>query len=180
MFRNLFHHFSPIKQARTNDRIRTSEVLLVMEDQAPIRMSTDQALAKAEEMGLDLVEINPNSTPPLCKILDYGKFLYKKKKQEQDARKRVKAIDVKTIRFGFNTSDHDLAIRDRRAREFLDKGDIVRLQVMGRGRQLAYKPLALKKVEKFVENLKDVATVDAPPKMAGNSILVTLRPQNKQ
>lgn len=91
----------------------------------------------------------------------------------------MKAVEVKTIRFGFNTSEHDLMIRDKQARGFLEKGDIVRLQVMGRGRQLAYKPLALKKVEKFVENLKDVATVDAPPKMAGNSILVTLRAQNR-
>lgn len=150
-----------------------------MDEQAPIRMSTEQALMKAEELSLDLVEMNPNSSPPLCKILDYGKFLYKKKKQEQDAKKRVKAVEVKTIRFGFNTSEHDLMIRDKQARGFLEKGDIVRLQVMGRGRQLAYKPLALKKVEKFVENLKDVATVDAPPKMAGNSILVTLRAQNR-
>lgn len=153
--------------------------MLVLEGQAPVRMSLEQALMKAEEMEMDLVEMNPNSTPPLCKILDYGKFLYKKKKQEQDAKKRVKVVEVKTIRFGFNTSEHDLMIRDKQARGFLEKGDIVRLQVMGRGRQLAYKPLALKKVEKFIENLKDVATVDAPPKMAGNSILVTLRPQNK-
>lgn len=153
--------------------------MLVVEEQAPIRMSTEQALMKAEEMGMDLVEMNPNSNPPLCKILDYGKFLYKKKKQEQDAKKRQKVVEVKTIRFGFNTAENDLAIREKQVRGFLEKGDIVRIQVMGRGRQLAYKPLALKKVEKFIENLKDVATVDAPPKMAGNSILVTLRAQNK-
>ncbi len=140
-------------------------------------MSIEEAIATAAEAGMDLVEINPSADPVLCKIMDYGKFLYKKKKQEQEAKKKHKPAETKTIRFGFRTSEHDLQVRDGQVRGFLEKGNMVKIQVMGRGRELAYKDLALQKVEKFVDNLKDVATVDTLPKMNGNIIIAILKPQ---
>lgn len=166
-----------IKQQRINKAIREYTIQLVTEDGPPKTMSIEEALALAEEMSMDLVEINPNAKPVMCKIMDYGKFLYKKKKQEQEAKKKHKPAETKTIRFGFRTSDHDLNVRCEQAKGFLEKGNMVKVQVMGRGRELAYKDLALKKVEKFVDNLKDVATVDTLPKMNGNIIIAILKPQ---
>ena len=147
-----------------------------MEGKAPQRISTADAIAQAYEQEMDLVEINPNSVPPMVKIMDYGKYLYKKRKLEQDAKKGQKQTELKTIRFGFNTSEHDLSIKEKKIREFIEKGNIVKIQVQGRGRELAYKDLALKKVEKFIENIKDVATVDTLPKLTGHSILTVLKP----
>jgi len=139
-------------------------------------MSRDDALAIAEEKNLDLVEINPNMEPPLCKILDYGKYLYKQKKQQQEAKKKVKQTEVKTIRMGYRTSEHDMATKERKARQFIDKGNLVKLQVIGRGRELAYKDFAVEKVKNFIANLEDVATVDSPPKFSGNTIITILKP----
>lgn len=147
------------------------------DDGPPQTMSIEDAISLAEENGMDLVEINPNAKPVMCKIMDYGKFLYKKKKQEQEAKKKHKPAETKTIRFGFRTSDHDLNVRGEQAKGFLEKGNVVKIQVMGRGRELAYKDLALKKVEKFVDNLKDIATVDTLPKINGNIIIAILKPQ---
>ena len=128
---------------------------------------------------MDLVEVNPNLNPPLCKLMDYGKFLYKKKKQEQTAKKSQKQVEVKTLRFGFQISEHDLSIKNQQARKFLEKGNLIKLQSSGKGRQLAYIEMAKKKVENFIANLADIATVEQPPKIQGGNIMCIIKPLKK-
>lgn len=164
-------------QHRLNEEIKVPLIQLVQDEKAPLEITAEKALEMAKDDGMDLVEINPNLTPPLCKIMDYGKYLYKKNKQEQEAKKRSKPTETKTIRFGFRTSDHDLSIKEKNARKFLEKGNMVKVQVMGRGRELIYKDHAFEKVKKFIANLEDIATVDGPPKMAGNTIISIIRPK---
>lgn len=133
----------------------------------------------AAEREMDLVEVNPSLNPPLCKLMDYGKFLYKKKKQEQNAKKSQKQVELKTLRFSFQISEHDLEIRQLQARKFLEKGNLVKLQCVGKGRQLAYAELAKKKVENFIASLADVATIEQAVKVQGGNILGTIKPVKK-
>lgn len=171
--------FALIKAARINNEIRVPRVSLILDDKAPEVFSIEDARKIAEEQGMDLVEVNPSNNPPLCKIMDYGKFLYKKKKQEQTAKKSQKQIELKTLRFSFQISEHDLDIRERQARGFLEKGNLVKIQCVGKGRQLAYADLAKAKVEKFVASLSDIATVDQAVKVQGGNILATIKPMKK-
>lgn len=150
-----------------------------MEDKAPEVYSIEDARKIAEEQGLDLVEVNPNVNPPLCKLMDYGKFLYKKKKQEQNAKKSQKQVELKTLRFSFQISEHDLEIRESQARKFLEKGNLVKIQCVGKGRQLAYAEIARKKVENFIQSLSDISAVEQAIKVQGGNILATLKPMKK-
>ncbi len=108
--------------------------------------------------------------------MDFGKFLYKKKKQEQDAKKQQRGHETKTIRFGFLTGAHDIEIRVNQAKEFLQKGNSVKIQVLGRGRQLAYSGSAMEKVQNFIAQLTDLATVESPPKQNGGMIIAVIKP----
>lgn len=168
-----------IKTARTNNEIRSPRINLIIGEAAPVVMSIEEARRVAEEQEMDLVEVNPNSTPPLCKLMDYGKFLYKKKKQEQNAKKNQKQVEVKTLRFGFRISEHDLDIKNQQARKFLEKGNLIKIHSVGKGRELAYVELAKKKVEKFIANLADIATVEQQPKVTGGNIHCIIKPTKK-
>ena len=168
-----------IKTARTNKEIKAYEVAVIIDDNAPKVMSIEEALAYAESKELDLVEVNATAVPPICKLIDYGKFLFKRKKQDQTAKKKQKQQELKTIRFGFRTSEHDLSIKADQARKFLEKGNLVKIHVMGKGRELAYIGIAREKVENFVASLADIGTVDQPVKVQENSIHSLLRPLKK-
>lgn len=168
-----------IKTARTNNEIRSPRINLIIGENPPEVLSIEDARRIAEEQEMDLVEVNPNSNPPLCKLMDYGKFLYKKKKQEQNAKKNQKQVEVKTLRFGFRISEHDLEIKNQQARKFLEKGNLIKIHSAGKGRELAYVELAKKKVEKFIANLADIATVEQQPKVTGGNIHCIIKPTKK-
>jgi len=141
-------------------------------------VSIEKALALAEEKGLDLAEVAPNVNPPVCKILDYGKYQYYQKKIETKHRKMQKKAEIKGIRLGFKTGDHDIATKTNQAKKFLSEGNTVKIALIFKGREAMYKNLAEEKMMKFFEGLKDVCTMESSPKSQGNVLIMVLTPKS--
>ncbi len=141
----------------------------------PIR----EALRLAEEHGVDLVEVAPNAKPPVCRLLDYSKFMYERARRERAARKAQKQIDVKEIRIQPKIAEHDILIKVNRAREFLAEGAKVRVRVRFRGREITHQEIARKLLDQIAENTSDVAIVEQRPAMEGNTMLMILAPGSK-
>jgi translation initiation factor IF-3 len=137
-------------------------------------------LLKAEEMGLDLVEIAPTAKPPVAKIIDYGKLRYHQAKKEKESKKAQVVIKVKEIKLKPNIDIHDFQTKAKHAREFLLKGNKVRLSIMFRGREMLHIDLGEKVVKQFCEEVADIAVVEAPPKMLGRTMTTLLTPSGKR
>lgn len=140
-------------------------------------MDTRDAVAKAREMGLDLVEISPMAKPPVCKIIDYGKFLYEQKKRQHEAKKKQVNVQVKEIKFRPATDDHDYQYRMEHAREWLGEGDKVRAAIAFRGREMTHRELGAKILKKLTEDLADIAEVEVAPKMEGYQMFTIFHPK---
>jgi translation initiation factor IF-3 len=165
---------------RVNNRIRAREVLLIDEEGTRVGViSLREALALAEERGLDLVEVAPNAVPPVCRILDYGKFRYEQTKKEREARKHQKQAELKEVRLKPKTDDHDLEIKAKQARKFLLAGDKVKFTVRFRGREMAHPDIGREMLEQIAEELRDVATVEQRPLMEGRALSLLLAPSAK-
>lgn len=139
-------------------------------------MALEKAMALAKEKELDLVEVAPMANPSVCKIMDYGKHQYQQKKVETKHRKSQKKTTVKGVRLGFKTGDHDLMIKVKQAKKFLASGNIVKVSLIFKGREIVYKDLAKGKLEKFSKALEDVATVEEMPKGQGHMLIMILNP----
>lgn len=139
-------------------------------------VSTEEALRMAQDRELDLVEVAPLAKPPVCKILDYGKFIYRQNKIEQKHKRMQKKAEMKTIRLSLRIDEHDLSIKAKRSREFLSEGNSVKVTLMFKGREAAHEGLGMQKVMAFLEMVKDVAAIEAPAKKQGNSINMVLTP----
>jgi translation initiation factor IF-3 len=142
-------------------------------------VALDKALEMARGLEMDLAEVAPNVNPPVCKILDYGKYLYHQKKVDTKHKKMQKKAEIKGIRLGFKTGDHDIETKAKQARGFLEDGNSVKVTLIFRGRESMYRDLAVDKMRKFYETVKDVAAIDMPPKSQGNMLIMILTP-NKQ
>ena len=140
-------------------------------------MDTRDAVAKAREMGLDLVEISPQAKPPVCKIIDYGKFLYEQKKRQHEAKKKQVNVQVKEIKFRPATDDHDYSYRMEHAREWLGDGDKVRAAIAFRGREMTHRELGAKILKRLTEELTDIAEVEVAPKMEGYQMFTIFVPK---
>jgi translation initiation factor IF-3 len=140
-------------------------------------MPIEKALSLAQEADTDLVEVSPKATPPVCKIMDYGKHLYKIKKQDQQQRKNTKKTEVKGIRLGISTGEHDLEVKRKKAREFIDERNLVKVVIIFKGRELMHKDLGREKMYQFAKSLEDVADIDSPPKHAGYQTIMVLSPK---
>jgi translation initiation factor IF-3 len=140
-------------------------------------MSIEKARALAEERGLDLAEVAPNVNPPVCKIMDYGKYQYHQKKVETKHRKMQKKTEIKGVRMGFKTGKHDLDVKAKQARKFLEARNMVKVSLIFRGREAMYKDLAREKMMKFYENLEDISNIEAEPKSQGNTLIMILTPK---
>ena len=136
----------------------------------------DDALDRAEEAGLDLVEIAPEAQPPVCKILDYGKFKYEAQKKANEARKKQKVIDVKEIKMRPNIDHHDYDVKMRAMNKFLGEGDKVKVTLRFRGREMAHQELGLKVLERVRDDLETVSKVEQFPKMEGRQMVMVLAP----
>ncbi|HLD07829.1 MAG TPA: translation initiation factor IF-3 [Candidatus Peribacterales bacterium] len=159
---------------RINEQIRSKEVRLVDgEDQ--IVVPIEEALRRAQEQELDLIEISPNAVPPVCKILDRGSYLYQLKKKEKRAKAGSKQTEVKMVRFGFRTDQHDLDRLANQARGFLSEKHLVKIGMRLRGRELTNQEYAREKMKKFVEGLADAAEVEQPMRRQGNQYMVIMR-----
>jgi translation initiation factor IF-3 len=134
------------------------------------------ALTRAEDVGLDLVEISPNATPPVCKILDYGKFKYEAQKKANAARKKQRVIEVKEIKMRPSIDDNDYSIKMKKVREFLDEGDKVKVTMRFRGREMAHQHLAMNILEKVREELADLAKIEQFPKLEGRQMIMVMAP----
>ena len=143
-------------------------------------MSVMEAIAKAELVGLDLVEIAPNAEPPVCKIIDYGKYRYQVTKKEKESKKSQHQVKVKEIKIKPTTDEHDLQVKIRHAREFIQKGDKVRITCVFRGRELMHPEIGKKAVSKFCEDLSDVATPESEAKLMGKNLSTVLAPGGKK
>ena len=162
---------------RINDRIEAREVRLVAQDGEMMGVvALADALDRADEVGLDLVEISPNATPPVCKILDYGKFKYEAQKKANAARKKQKVIEVKEIKMRPSIDQHDYGIKMRKVRGFLDEGDKVKVTMRFRGREMAHQHLAINILEKVREEMADVAKVEQFPKLEGRQMIMVMAP----
>ncbi len=161
-----------------NDKIRAREVRVVGENIEPGVYSTHKALEMAQEQGLDLVEISPKADPPVCKIVDYNKFLYEKKKKEKELKAKSKTSEVKEIRFTPNTDEHDLEFKAKHAEKFLKEGNKVKCQVQFRGRNIIFKDRGELLLLKFAERLSDYGSPENMPKMEGRRMTMMLTPKS--
>jgi len=166
-----------IKYLRVNRRIRAKEVRLVGEkgEQLGI-MPLPQALEVAKKHNLDLVEVAPNSTPPVCRLLDYGKYKYEQAKKEREIRKSQKVPLLREVRLRPKIDNHDLEAKTRLARKLLDGGDKVKVTVMFRGREITHPEIGWKLLQRVVESLQGVASLERRPMMDGRRMLIILSP----
>jgi translation initiation factor IF-3 len=139
-------------------------------------MATEKALEQAKSKELDLVEVSPNANPPVCKIMDYGKYQYKQKKIDKKHKKMQKQTEVKGVRVGFRTDSHDLEVKRKQAEKFLKARNIVKVSLIFKGRELAHVDLAIEKLKKFAATLEDIANVEEGPKRQGYNLIMILTP----
>lgn len=166
------------QEYRINERIRSDKVRLVDENGENVGIvSLEEALRRANNADLDLVEIAPNATPPVVKIINYSKFLYEKEKKEREARKSQTKIEIKEIRLRPKTSDHHQGFKVRDARRWLESGMKVRVTIRFRGREITYPELALKDLREIAEELSDVSEIEQAPNMEGRTMFMMLAPK---
>ncbi|HEY1095984.1 MAG TPA: translation initiation factor IF-3 [Alphaproteobacteria bacterium] len=169
------------EEVRINDAIRVPRVRLIDEEGEMLGiMSAREALLKAEEAGLDLVEISPNADPPVCKILDFGKFRYQEQKKRAEARKKQKIIEIKELKLRPVIDDHDLDVKLRAAHRFLDEGDKVKFTLRFRGREMAHQDLGMKLLNRVKETLADKIRIEQEPKAEGRQIVMVVAPSGNK
>lgn len=169
----------PVKDSRrVNNAIEAAEVRLVGPDGEMFGvMPTREAQAKADDLGLDLVEMASTADPPVCKILDYGKFKYVDQKRKAEARKKQKTIDVKEIKMRPGIDQHDYDVKMRSMRRFIDDGDKVKVTLRFRGRELAHQELGVRVLNRVKDDLDEVAKVEQMPKMEGRQMVMVVAPR---
>ena len=168
------------QEHRTNHMIRVPQVRLVGDNVEVGVYSVQEALKMAQEQQLDLVEISPNADPPVCKIIDYNKFLYEKKKKEKEMKAKSKASEVKEIRFTPNTDDHDFDFKAKHAEKFLKEGNKVKAYVQFKGRAIQFKERGELLLLKFAERLGDAGVLEGMPKMEGKRMLAIWAPKSQK
>jgi translation initiation factor IF-3 len=168
------------QEHRTNHMIRVPNVRLVGENVETGIYPTVEAQKIANELGLDLVEISPQADPPVCKVIDYNKFLYEKKKREKDMKAKSKVSEVKEIRFTPNTDDHDFDFKSKHAENFLKDGNKVKAYVQFKGRAIMFKERGELLLLKFAERLVDVGTLESMPKLEGKRMFAIFAPKSQK
>ncbi len=164
-----------IQSPRINRRIRIPQVRVINDEGEQLGViPTSEALAMAEEKGLDLVEVSPKARPPVCKIMDYGKYMYQLNKRAKEAKKRQHVTVVKEVKMRPKIEPHDYDFKVRHAREFLAAGDKVKMTVIFRGRELAHKELGRRLMERAIEDLSDAANVEVAIRAEGRSMVMVL------
>jgi len=166
------------KKTRLNEEITSSQVRLIGADQSQIGIvSIQEALIKAEEAGLDLVEISPNAEPPVCRIMDHGKFIFESNKKKQAAKKKQKQIQVKEIKFRPGTEEGDYQVKLRNLIRFLTEGDKAKVTLRFRGRELAHQNIGMNLLKRIEADLSEVGLVEQYPKMEGKQMVMMLAPK---
>src|SRR5579871_3233869 len=165
---------------RINDRIRAREIRVIDENGEQLGiLAPFEALRIARERGLDLVEVSPNAVPPVCKIQDYGRFLYEKEKSERAARKKQKVIVIKEVKFSVTVDEHDYQTKKNQAVRFLGDGDKVKASLRFKGRQMAHRDLGYKIINRLILDIGDAGLVEFMPRMEGTTLHAILAPSKK-
>ncbi|HZY03403.1 MAG TPA: translation initiation factor IF-3 [Anaeromyxobacteraceae bacterium] len=168
------------RDARTNRRIKAREVRVIgaAGEQLGV-LPIDQALRMAQDEGLDLVEVSPMSKPPVCKIMDYGKFKYTEKKKQSEAKKKQVVVQLKEVKLRPRTEEHDYQVKIGKIREFLGEANKARVTVMFRGREITHRELGQKVLERVIGDLKEIAVIESAPRMEGRLLFMILAPNPK-
>jgi translation initiation factor IF-3 len=167
------------KGLRVNERIRIKEVRVILPDGTQLGiLPTEEALQKAYSMTLDLVEVAPEARPPVCRIMDYGKFRYEQSKKAREAKKKQTVIELKEIKLRPKTEEHDFLFKARHAEKFLKEGNKAKITMMFRGREMVRMDRGKALLTRFVEALKDVAVVEQAPKVEGRNMTLILAPKH--
>lgn len=162
---------------RINERIRVPQVRLIDENGTQVGVvPTFEALRMAKDRGLDLMEVSPNAQPPVCKICDYGKFKYEKKKKEHEAKKKQTVIKVKEVQLRPRTDEHDRNYKFKNIRTFLEEGDKAKITIMFRGREITYVDQGYEMMRQLAEMVQDIAFVESPAKLEGKKLIMVLAP----
>lgn len=165
-------------QIRINHRIRVPEVRVIGADNRMLGvMATSEALRQAQELGLDLVEVNPKAEPPVCKLLDFGKYKYEEKKKAREAKRKQTTVDIKEVKLRPKTDQHDLDFKIRAARRFLEMGNKVKFTVRFRGREITHPEKAHEQLEVFMKGTEDLANVEVRPMMGGRTMTLLIAPK---
>ncbi len=168
----------PQDRLRINHRIRVPEIRVIGDDGEQLGvMPTYEALRKAEEQGLDLVEISPRAFPPVCRIMDYGKYKYEQAKKKQQARKHASTVEIKEIKFRPKTEGHDMDFKVKHVRRFLEEGNKVRLVIVFRGREITHPQTGAAVLNRVVEATADLSGVEVTPNMEGRRMVMILAPK---
>jgi translation initiation factor IF-3 len=163
---------------RINEEIRVREIHLIDAEGHNLgNVSIADALAKAQEAGLDLVEISPNATPPVCKLLDFGKYKYQEQKKQAEARKKQKVVEVKEIKFRPMIDDHDYDVKMRSMKRFFEEGDKVKVTLRFRGREMAHQELGVKLLDRVKDDTGKIAKVESEPRVEGRQMVMVLAPR---
>ncbi len=164
------------KRTRLNESIRVPQVRIIDEEgnQAGV-MDTRDALGRARDAGLDLVEVSPNAKPPVVKIVDWGKYNYQQTKQRKQSQKKNKSLDIKQIRFGLKIGEHDLEIKLKKVRSFLEVGHKVKITAFFRGREMAHKEIGYDLLDKVLKKIEDIAVVEQEPQFSGKYLSILVR-----
>ncbi|UXM96412.1 MULTISPECIES: translation initiation factor IF-3 [unclassified Bartonella] len=163
---------------RSNQDIRVPRIQLIdAEGQNHGNIATSDALAMAQEAGLDLVEIVPNAEPPVCKIIDLGKLKYQNQKKAAEARKKQKTVEIKEIKMRPNIDTHDYEVKMKAVARFLDEGDKVKVTLRFRGREMAHQELGMRLLERMKEDTAEIAKVEAEPKLEGRQMMMVIAPR---
>ncbi len=173
------HNAPPTRDTgpRVNDRVRANEIRLIGPEGQNVGVTTpDRALELAQQVGLDLVEISPNATPPVCKIMDYGKFKYEQQKRESEAKKKQRTIEVKEVKFRPNTDTHDYDVKMKNVVRFLEGGDKVKVTLRFRGREMAHQNLGRELLERVAADTTEIGKVENMPKMEGRQMVMMIGP----
>ncbi len=173
------HNAPPVRDTgpRINDRIRVPEIRLIGAEGENIGVVTpERGVELAIDAGLDLVEISPNASPPVCKIMDFGKYKYETQKRESEARKKQKIIEVKEVKFRPNTDTHDYDVKMRNVTRFLEAGDKVKVTLRFRGREMAHQNLGRELLERVADDIEGLGKVENMPKMEGRQMVMMIGP----
>jgi translation initiation factor IF-3 len=163
---------------RVNEEIRVPQVRLIDQDgEMQGVMSAREALLRAYDVGLDLLEISPNAVPPVVKILDYGKYKYEQQKKANEARKRQKVVEIKEIKVRPNIDDHDYDVKMRQMREFIGEGDKVKVTLRFRGREMAHQDLGLKVLDRIRGEMAELTKVESMPRLENRQMIMVLAPK---
>lgn len=168
------------KDLAVNEQIKHREVRVIDTDGKQIGiMDIQKALKLAKSKQLDLVQVAPKANPPVCRIMDYGKYKYEQSKKEKEAKKKQKVINVKELRMSPNIEEHDLQVRIKNARRFLKEGDKVKVTIKFRGREITHNSLGKEVLENFAESVKDLAVIEKKPKLEGRNMIMILAPKTE-